>query len=435
MLWYDKKFATEAKKSGLIIHLLKRYVDDINLGIEAIMDFVEGEPSQRTAELRLAEVLKTVADSIVPGMIVMEIDIPTNHENQRLPILDLEVWVENNIILHSFYKKKVSTKCVVMARSALPAANKRAILISEGVRRLMNCHVDLPDQEKADHLSEFNRVMAKCGHSESFRGIVTARAIGKYEKAWLSFREEGKEVYRSKDEKKAQVQARGGKQDKGDWFKQLGYQNTLVLPATVGGVLGNNVKKKQLLKQIRRGGAPYGFKTMIREDGGKSIKGDLVRTNPFPVDNCSRRGCLVCSSDKGRGRCWKSNCVYQIVCNRSPCNQDHNVKQSYIGETSRTAFTRGNQHIILYRGKKDNSFMWRHTLEEHGGVIGSGGGITDYSMECLSTFKKPLTRILEEAVRIQRQSEDPKTISLNSKMEYFGSEYVRTVFTKGPADQ
>ena len=430
MLWYDKRFFAEAERAGLKIHLHKRYVDDVNLVIEAVMDFAEGEPSQKEAELRLAEVLKRVADSIAPGMIVMEVDVPTNHANRRLPILDLEVWIEDNVILHSFYKKEVSTKSVIMARSALPAANKRAILISEGVRRLMNCSRDLSNDEKAAHLSDFNQAMAQCGHSESFRGVVTARAIGKYEKAWMNFQEEGKEVYRSKGERKAQIEARGGKQDKASWFRDLGYQNTLVIPATVDGALGNSVKVA-----MEKTDPPFGFKTMILEDGGKSIKGDLVRTNPFPDDVCSRKSCLVCSDGLSKGSCWKSNCVYEIECNRKPCNQENTLKYSYVGETSRTLKTRGSQHMVLYSGRKDNSFMSRHTEEEHDGVMGEDGGKTDYKMKVLNTFKDSLTRILEEAVRIQKQSEDPTIKSMNSKMEYFGSEYVRTVFMKGPTDQ
>ena len=79
--------------------------------------------------------------------------------------------------------------------------------------------------------------------------------------------------------------------------------------------------------------------------------------------------------------------------------------------------------------------MSKHTEEEHGGVMGEDGGRTDYKMKVLNTFKESLTRILEEAVRIQKQSEDPSIKSMNSKMEYFGSEYVRTVFMKGPTDQ
>ena len=49
--------------------------------------------------------------------------------------------------------------------------------------------------------------------------------------------------------------------------------------------------------------------------------------------------------------------------------------------------------------------------------------------------KLALRRVLTEAVHIQKNEEDAKTISLNSKMEYFGSEMVRPSFSKGPADQ
>ena len=61
-------------------------------------------------------------------------------------------------------------------------------------------------------------------------------------------------------------------------------------------------------------------------------------------------------------------------------------------------------------GEDDKSFMWRHTLEAHGGVIGPLQGLSDYSMTVTGTFKDPLTRILDEAVKIKDFEDDPKVI-------------------------
>ena len=104
----------------------------------------------------------------------MEVDFPSNHTNGTLPILDLEVWVEDGCkILHRFYRKTVASKGVIMARSALPSSSKRAILVAEGLRRMLNCHPDLPREEVAEYLTEFNVRMSEAGHIESFRRIVT----------------------------------------------------------------------------------------------------------------------------------------------------------------------------------------------------------------------------------------------------------------------
>ena len=77
--------------------------------------------------------------------------------------------------------------------------------------------------------------------------------------------------------------------------------------------------------------------------------------------------------------------------------------------------------------------MWRHNQLTHGGKMGENNGAKDFQMKKLHTYRHPLDRILEEAVLIQRL-EGSKTVEcLNSKEEYFGAEYIRPCFPKGPA--
>ena len=75
--------------------------------------------------------------------------------------------------------------------------------------------------------------------------------------------------------------------------------------------------------------------------------------------------------------------------------------------------------------------MWRHTLEAHGGVLGPLSGLNDYSMKVTGVFKDPLSRILDEAVRIKDLEDDPAANCRNSKGEYFQRQYIRTSYTKG----
>ena len=55
-----------------------------------------------------------------------------------MPILDLQVRMENDHIEYKFYKKKVTTPYVIRAESAMPTKIKRASLVQEGIRRLLN---------------------------------------------------------------------------------------------------------------------------------------------------------------------------------------------------------------------------------------------------------------------------------------------------------
>ena len=54
--------------------------------------------------------MKEIANSVMPNAIVMEEDTASAHANGRLPILDMELWVENNTLFHQFYKKPMAKK-------------------------------------------------------------------------------------------------------------------------------------------------------------------------------------------------------------------------------------------------------------------------------------------------------------------------------------
>ena len=75
------------------------------------------------ADLRTAVVLKTIANQTSP-MILMKEDVSSNHSYGTLPILDLEVWVSGQKVFHRFYKKPISSRKVVHARSALSISVK-----------------------------------------------------------------------------------------------------------------------------------------------------------------------------------------------------------------------------------------------------------------------------------------------------------------------
>ena len=186
-------------------------------------------------------------------------------------------------------------------------------------------------------------------------------------------------MYRSNEERKEAVRKTGGKPGKTEWFKRLGYQNTLQVPATLGSRLATIVKNV-----LDKSDPPAGFKTLVLEDGGRSIKSDIVKSDPFPKASCDRETCLMCSNEPSGGKCWSSSVVYKIACNRRPCKggegragdgeREEGCVHQYVGETSGPPFTRGTQHMALYANKSESSFMWRHAEKVHGGVLGSEKG-------------------------------------------------------------
>ena len=138
-------------------------------------------------------------------------------------------------------------------------------------------------------------------------------------------------------------------------------------------------------------------------------------------------------------QCWKEGILYAANCNR--CHEDQidqieTVNRTYIGESSRTLYTRVNQHINDYKraGQKQgmdpeddstSSWMWDHS-QTHGGIQDVQ---TDYNFGVITSYRDPFTRQVAEAVRIQKAIDrgihfdtggrEVQIISLNRKGEYF----------------
>ena len=51
--------------------------------------------------IRTAKVLQNVANSI-EDCIKLTFDTPDRNISEKMPVLDLEVWVHDNIVMHSF---------------------------------------------------------------------------------------------------------------------------------------------------------------------------------------------------------------------------------------------------------------------------------------------------------------------------------------------
>ena len=119
------------------------------------------------------------------------------------------------------------------------------------------------------------------------------------------------------------------------------------------------------------------------------------------------------------------------------------VAKEYDGETSRTLFTRSNQHFADYsthvagsRRQEASSLMWDHTVETHNGEI-SDNPREDFQFRVVGVFRDCLSRQLEEAVRLESIENGGlrlgdklrrKVVSLNRKEEHYQPRLVRPNF-------
>ena len=76
-----------------------------------------------------------------------------------------------------------------------------------------------------------------------------------------------------------------------------------------------------------------------------------------------------------------------------------------------------------YQGKHPDSPLWKHAQMVHGGNTS-----VSYSMKVVKCFKDPLSRQINEAVRIDNCN---ATTQLNSKTEWHGPATVRLVAEGG----
>ena len=112
----NAKFGTLREKHNTYMNFIltlnskqkeKRLIEKIE------MEKIEEEKRQilqREEDERLADILKDIANSIMP-CIQMEADWPSKNNDRRLPILDMKVWNdENGKIMYTHYEKPMASK-------------------------------------------------------------------------------------------------------------------------------------------------------------------------------------------------------------------------------------------------------------------------------------------------------------------------------------
>ena len=182
-------------------------------------------------------------------------------------------------------------------------------------------------------------------------------------------------------------------------------------------------------KALTVASGPKHTMTKIIEKPGIPIMAGLTKGNPFPRTSCNRPCCpLKWMKNNCMTRCFRESITYQASCRRCRAAQRARgvpeaeiVDHAYEGESSRTLYTRVLQHISDYKAKikehveprrkalldqeadpdpdKLSSFMWDHTVLAHGGIP-SVNPQDEFQFRITGSFKDPLTREQEEAVRI-----------------------------------
>ena len=229
--------------------------------------------------------------------------------------------------------------------------------------------------------------------------------------------------------KKMKSKPRQDKKEKPGLIKAV-----MFAPCTVG---------SQLVKELRSAenmlGESTGAKLKIVERCGTKIADILTSSDPWKGKDCMREGCLLCQTKSLTGKllsqdCRKRSIVYETHC--ITC-EERNVRMieekyenvddkeqmkkelkkikiyKYIGETGKSCFERGLQHLSDATQLKPSSHILKHFLDSHENE--KLEEIT-FGMKIRYTARSAFERQIMESVLIQQESSCHNI--LNSKSEY-----------------
>ena len=389
--------------------MYKRYMDDTNIILEGIKPNVGWDEEskklttiettvddQEAIDVRTAREIRRMANSMTTS-IQWEEAVPSNSPNGKLPILDLQCWPSNTsetgtTIFYEFYRKPMANRQVMLYRSAMPEQVKRTTLSQEVIRILRNCHPKLPWEEKVAHLNAFTERLRDSGYPERMRAQIVWSGLNGYNRMKEVENNGGRPVNRLKGYEKSKRRKEKYKKTE-TWYKNDIYSTVLFVPCTPRSTLAKRLREVEI-----RGREDRGWGVKIVEMGGQTLRSHLSKSNPWPIRTCGDRRCFPCRDEKG-GNCRRKNVGYCITCNI--------CKAEYHGETSRNMFSRGEEHLRALENKTKDSVLWNHSTTYHQGDTPS------YSMKATGYFTEPMTRQINEAVRIHHS-----TNTMNRKGEW-----------------
>ena len=180
-----------------------------------------------------------------------------------------------------------------------------------------------------------------------------------------------------------------------------------------------------------------GVRIKIVEKTGVKLENLLHKSNPWQGEDCQRDGCLLCLTKRETGKFLDQDCTKRCITYETWCitcerreqkrideehpEEDEKARMKryqqirlfkYIGESSRSIYERGLEHLRDLEELKTDSHMLKHFCEMH-----TGEEIKDMKFGCriLKQSQTAFNRQINESVEIQSNNFH---YILNSKSEY-----------------
>ena len=401
MCWWDKEFLKKVNETLKELNLYLRYVDDEYIICEVIPENEENQGQEK--DERTMKELQKIGNRIHPS-IQVTVDYPSNNPNGRMPVLDTEHWMEEVErsdgekriqVIHSHFSKPMASTHVIHKNSAISERSKHNILVADLVRVMRNVSTMCTTEERNRKIQFFINKMQNSGYDIEERVKVYKSAKKKYEEMLRKDLEGETPLYREKSWKRLE-RIKEKEQKRKSWYKNGKDKAEAVffVKATPGSKLAEECKKE--FKKAK-------LQVKVVEKTGRSVKRELVKSNPFRKIGCER-GCEVCNMGID---CKARGVHYRISCEDEGCEE-----AKYEGETSRSTGERFPEHLRLIGDRREQirqrSVFYDHAWERHAGAV------PPLKFEILGKFPDdPGMRQATEAVSIRKN--DPK---LNGKREW-----------------
>ena len=191
-----------------------------------------------------------MGNSLSP-MIQLTGDCPSANPNGKMPLLDTQVWVEGNKLMHENYRKPMANPLTMLAMSAMPSKMKRTVLTQEVVRIRRNISLELPWETTAKHLNNFSARMKASGYGEKYRLEVIKSGVESFEKMVMEEKNGGRPINQGRTWNEDQRQKKKELQKK-NWYRSGGFDVPLFVPHTPNGELAKRMKEVEAKNQQGR---------------------------------------------------------------------------------------------------------------------------------------------------------------------------------------
>merc|ERR1712208_18216 len=241
-------------------------------------------------------------------------------QQERLPTLDFEMWLDNKMeIGHSYYQKPMKTPYVLMERSAMSYHQKYQILSNEMCRRLSNIQIGAVEHpEVLNKIEQYIKEMKNSGYSKKQAREIICSGVRGWKSRINKRKREEIPLYRLAEET-VEERLRKELTEKESWYKDKDtdedesprkkikknkIKSVIFIPHTRNSELANVLRENEEdLADIT------GNKIKIVEKAGNKLENILAGKDPWKGMDCKRKNCFICSTKALTGKDMNKDCT------------------------------------------------------------------------------------------------------------------------------